>query len=145
MSDAKRMIIGSETDDTKKIELQSLGLKTVLPVAIYDASGNIISSFTLTTSGNTTLGNNTGAVMVAKAGTKAQLSTTSVTCKKVTVQALPSNTGSIWIGGSGVSAAGTSGYWLASTFSITLTVSDLNMVFIDADANAQGVSYIYEN
>lgn len=145
MSDTKRVIIGSETDDTKKIDLQTLGLKTVIPVAIYDSSGAIISSFSLTTTGNSTFGNNSGAVMVARAGTPVPLSSSSVVCKKVTIQALPTNGGNVWIGGSTVSAAGFNGYWMAPTFSITLTVANLNQVFLDSDANACGVSYIYEN
>lgn len=90
---------------------------------------------------NGTLGN--GSRTVTTAGTRVQLSLTSVSCKKVTIQALASNTGSIYIGGSTV--ASTNGYTIFATQSFTLTVSNLNLVYLDSSVNGEGVIYMYEN
>lgn len=43
MSDTKRVIIGSETDDTKKIDLKTNGLVVTVPVSLYDSSGSQIN------------------------------------------------------------------------------------------------------
>ncbi len=45
MADTKRIIIGSEISDERKIELDQLGAKYTVPVSLYDASGVIITSF----------------------------------------------------------------------------------------------------
>lgn len=49
MADTKRIIIGSEVNDDRKIELQQKGSMVILPVGIYDATGNQIVSFPITT------------------------------------------------------------------------------------------------
>ncbi len=38
-----RTIIGSESDDTRKIDLDKSNNKVTLPVSIYDSSGNQVS------------------------------------------------------------------------------------------------------
>ena len=43
MAETKRVIIGSETDDSKKIDLQTSGLINTVPVSLYDTSGNQIN------------------------------------------------------------------------------------------------------
>lgn len=43
MGDAKRVVIGSEIDDTKRVELDRAGSKVAVPVTIYDAGGNQVS------------------------------------------------------------------------------------------------------
>ena len=55
MSDTKRVIIGSESDDSLKLELQQLGSKVVAPVALYNSSGVIIDTFTAIISGTVTV------------------------------------------------------------------------------------------
>src|SRR3990167_232812 len=55
MSDTKRVIIGSEADDSLKLELQQLGSKVVAPVALYNSSGVIIDTFTAIISGTVTV------------------------------------------------------------------------------------------
>ena len=60
MADTKRVIIGSETDDTLKLNLDELGLidKVTLPVSIYDDSGAKVADFNIPSqyelAGNTT-------------------------------------------------------------------------------------------
>ena len=41
MSDSKRVIIGSEQNDDRKVELQVLGTTVVIPVAEIDSTGTI--------------------------------------------------------------------------------------------------------
>lgn len=45
MGDAKRIIIGSESNDDRKIELEDLnsGVKIVLPVSLFNAGGNLLN------------------------------------------------------------------------------------------------------
>lgn len=87
-----------------------------------------------------------GRRTVASAGTRVQLSTTSVPVKKVIIQALQSNTGFIAVGGSTVVAATGSerGYILLPFNSITLTVTNLNLIYLDSTVDGEGVSYTYE-
>lgn len=44
MADTKRVIIGSENDDTLKVDLIQVGSKVVLPVVLFDSSGNFTNS-----------------------------------------------------------------------------------------------------
>ncbi len=44
MSDTKRIVIGSETDDTRKVDLdKGTNNKITVPVTVYDSSGNQIN------------------------------------------------------------------------------------------------------
>jgi hypothetical protein len=76
---------------------------------------------------------------VTTAGTRVQLP--SVVCKEVTIIAKKSNTGSIYLGGSTVSST-VYGIEMDAKDSVTLKVANSNMLWIDASANAQGISYI---
>lgn len=40
---ATRIVLGSETDDTKHLELDRTNTKVSVPVSMYDASGNRVS------------------------------------------------------------------------------------------------------
>lgn len=91
--------------------------------------------------GNSTIGD--GSQNVTTAGTRVQLSSSSVACKKVHIQAKVGNTGSIYVGGSTV--ASTRGVELLPLATITLTVSNLNLVYLDSSVNGEGVIYTYEN
>lgn len=84
-----------------------------------------------------------GSKNVTTAGSRVQLSLTSVPCKKVNVQAKVANTGSIYIGGSTIAV--NRGIELLPLASILLTVSDLNLIYIDSSVNGEGVTYTYEN
>lgn len=91
--------------------------------------------------GHSTIGD--GSQTVTTAGTRVQLSASSVACKKVHIQAKSANTGSIYVGGSTIAAG--RGIELFATASVTLEVSNLNLVYIDSSANGDGVTYTYEN
>lgn len=91
--------------------------------------------------GNSTIGD--GSKNVTTAGSRVQLSASSVPVKKVTVQAKTANTQNIYVGGSTIAAG--RGIILLPFNSILLTPSDLNLVFIDSDVNGEGVTFTYEN
>jgi hypothetical protein len=62
-------------------------------------------------------------------------------CREVTIIGLSSNTGSIYVGGNDVSSS-TFGVELSAKDSITLTVNNTNLIWIDASVNGEGVSYV---
>lgn len=137
--DNKRFVIGSETNDDRKVELDSLGNKITLPVSLYDSAGSQITGISLPTS----VGD--GRTTVTTAGTRVALAS-STSCKKVTIQALATNTDVIVIGGSTVVAAeGTRrGIALTPFNSAVIQVDNLADISIDSVVSGEGVSYIYE-
>lgn len=139
--------IGKHNDD-KDVNLSTRGLINALTVEVVDASGNQVTSFgtdEVTLEGNTAVGD--GRQSVTTAGSRVQLSTSSVACKRVVVQALETNTGTVVVGGATVVAAAGSrqGYAIYPTQSVLLTVSNLNLIYLDSTANGDVVHYIYEN
>lgn len=82
---------------------------------------------------------NTGIQTVATAGTAAQLP--NVPCRRVIIIGLRTNTGYIYLGGSGVSSSAY-GAELAAKDSIELNVSNANLIYINSTINGEGVSYI---
>lgn len=131
------MIIGSEVNDDRKIELQKASALVILPVGVFDANGNQVTSF-----GGASTGLVNGAATVPKPGTAVRLSSTSIPTKRVTIQANAANAGALYYGGSNVSA--TNGLYLFPTQSATLNTSDLSNLFIDAGTAGDGIAYLYE-
>ena len=86
-----------------------------------------------------------GRQVVTTAGTRVQLSATSVKVKKVEITSLPSNTNAIAVGGSTVvAAAGTeTGKIIYAQDSITIYVDNLTKIYIDSIVSGHGVTYIY--
>lgn len=88
-----------------------------------------------------------GRKVVAAAGTAERLVAANTPCRRVTIQALPTNTGYIAIGDSTVvanTAGSVRGLSLSASNSVTLHVEDLYQLFVDAEVSAEGVSFIYE-
>lgn len=83
-----------------------------------------------------------GVTTVTTAGTRVTLAS-SQTVKSVTIKALSSNTGTIYVGNSGVSSS--NGFQLAAGDTISLDLANLNTVNIDASVNGEGVSYLGVN
>lgn len=81
---------------------------------------------------------------VTTAGTRVQLSTSSVPCKGVAITAEATNTGVIVVGGSTVVASPSTrrGTPLAAGDTCTLDIDNLNKVYLDATINGEGVTYI---
>jgi hypothetical protein len=84
-----------------------------------------------------------GVVTVTTPGTEVQLAANQA-CKMVTVVALPTNTGYIYVGNSAVSSS-SFGAKLAAGGYVTIPVSNLNLVYVDADRSGDGASYMGVN
>jgi len=95
--------------------------------------------------GSSTVGDGTRTVTTA--GTRVQLSASSVPCRKVLIQAHESNTGTIVVGGSTCVGAlnGRRGVALFATQSQVFEISDLNLLYLDSTADGDKVNYYYEN
>lgn len=85
-----------------------------------------------------------GRAVVSSAGTRVALST-STPIKEVTITAETDNTGVIVVGGTSCIAALATrrGTPLEAGDSITLGVSNLSLIYIDATVNGDGVTYSY--
>ncbi len=76
---------------------------------------------------------------VATAGTRVRLP--DYPCREVTIIARRLNTGSVFVGGADVSA-NVFGAELRANDSLTLTVSNTNLVYIDAAVAGEGISHV---
>ena len=87
-----------------------------------------------------------GTKTVTTAGTRVQLSATSVPCRRIWIQASSANTGVIVVGsGTCVAAEGTRrGLALWPTQGNFFNVDNLNLIYLDATANNQSVNFYYE-
>ena len=95
------------------------------------------------TEGNASVGDGTSLVTIA--GTKVQLP--DVDCKRVFIQALDDNVGTLVIGGvTVVAAVGTRrGMALYPSQGQWFNVSNLNLLYIDSTSNGDTISYYLEN
>ena len=86
-----------------------------------------------------------GNVTVTTSGTPVPLSVASVQAKRLDVTADYNNTGTIVIGGSGVvgPSVGRKGVPLPAGNTYTFYITDLSLVWADADTNGQKASYNY--
>lgn len=81
-----------------------------------------------------------GAIkLVPSQGARVQLP--SYPCSEVIIVAQRSNTGFIFVGGNDVTSA-VYGVSLASLESITLSVTNTNLIYLDATVDGDGVSYV---
>lgn len=86
----------------------------------------------------TILGNGKQTVMAS--GTRVQLASSTATTT-ITVRALSTNTGLIYVGNSSVASA--NGFQLSADDAISIDLNNLNKVYIDSSVNGEGVTYIY--
>lgn len=84
-----------------------------------------------------------GTATVTTAGTRVQLSATSVPCRYVIIIGNTGNTGKIYVGG--ITIATARGRPLNQEQSEKIDIDNLNKVYIDADNNSDGCSYTYVN
>ena len=109
-------------------------------------SGKITSAYRVETyHGIDSLGQ--GRKVVAAAGTAEQLTAEDTPCQKVEIQAELTNTGVVCIGGSGVVAAEATrkGIALEKKDTYCFEIDNLNKLYIDAEVNGEGVTYVYWN
>lgn len=118
-------------------------LVKALAVGVVDSNGSQIdlSGAALPTTIND------GRQTVTTAGTRVQLSTSSVSCKSVTITAETDNLDYIVVGGANVVASISTrrGTPIGPGESTTIEISNLNLVYLDAMANGEGVTYHYTN
>lgn len=81
-----------------------------------------------------------GAKNVTVAGTAEPIATSTATTT-ITVRALETNTGLIYVGPSTVDSS--SGFQLSASETVSIDLDNLNKVWIDADVNGEGVTFIY--
>jgi hypothetical protein len=87
-----------------------------------------------------------GTKTVTTAGTRVQLSASSVPCRRVWIQASSANTGVIVVGAVTCVAAeaGRRGRALWPTQGDWFDVDDLNLLYLDATVNNQSANFYYE-
>lgn len=104
-------------------------------------SGNVTNTGTFAVQNTpvnpTTIYNNKKTVTTA--GSRVALATTTA-IKSVTVKALASNTGLIYVGDSTVSS--TNGFQLSAGETVSMDIADLATVYIDSAVSLEGVSYL---
>lgn len=83
-----------------------------------------------------------GKTTVTTAGVRVVLAS-STSVKSITIKAATTNTGLIYVGNSTVSSS--NGFELASGDSISIDISNLNILYIDSSTNSQSVTYIAVN
>lgn len=83
-----------------------------------------------------------GSKTVTTAGTRVQLTSSNVPCRKVKVIALAANTGTIWVGGATV-ASGRGEPLVSQQSTDWIETTNVSNIYIDSTVNAEGVSYIY--
>jgi len=82
-----------------------------------------------------------GKDTITAAGTHEQMA--NVACKSVTIRALSTNTGIIYLGPDGVTAA--TGYQLSAGESVDIAIDNVNRIYIDASVTDEGVTYLAVN
>ena len=102
---------------------------TPLPITMGASSVNVASASTV----------GMGATSVPTAGTAVRLPAQVIL--GVTVRAMITNTGTIYVGGSGVTS--TNGFPLVAGESINLDVANLNAIYINASVNNDSIRYVW--
>jgi len=128
-------------------EINSLG--TVAGAITPNASPNALSvrNFGLVYNGTNWVEENArqsilvknGRNLVTTAGTRVQLASSTI-LNSITIKALATNTGVIYVGDSTVSS--TNGYQLSARETVTIAVTNANLVYLDATVSGEGVTWI---
>lgn len=79
-----------------------------------------------------------GVTTVTTAGTRVQVATNTI--RSITFKAPTTNTGIIYVGGSTVAAA--NGFPLSAGDTISMDITNSNLLYVDASANAQTVAWL---
>lgn len=105
---------------------------------LTQAQGTGFSTVSVNINAYTVVGN--GKTTVTTPGTAVQVASTTA-IGSITVKALASNAGKIYVGTSSVSSS--NGFQLAAGDSVSLDINDPSKVWLDADNAGEGVTYIY--
>ena len=129
---AKQPALGAAgTASTDVITVQGIASMTALKV-----DGSAVTQ-PVSIAAPTTIFN--GKTTVTTAGTRVTLAA-SQAVRSVTIKALPTNTGIIYVGNSSV--ASTNGLQLSASESVSMDISNLNTVNLDSSVNGEGVTYL---
>ena len=107
------------------IEQGGLNLTSATVISVNLNPGSIIGS---------------GKTLVTTAGSRVVLGS-SLAITSVTIRALSTNTGLIYVGSYIV--ASTNGFQLSSQETVSIDIDNINKVYIDSSVNLEGVTYIY--
>lgn len=100
----------------------------------------LVDAGTITVSGaKTSVGS--GQQNVTTAGTAVQLPSNA--CGSVVIKAKTTNTGNIFVGPSAVTSA--NGLILSPGESISMDITNTNLIYLNSAVNGEGVSYLYLN
>lgn len=83
----------------------------------------------------------TGKVTVTTAGTRVPLASVNTPTKTVTIRALSTNTGIIYVGD--VTVTSGNGFQLSKSESVSIDYHLLDTVYIDSSVNGEGITYIW--
>ena len=109
-------------------------------IRIQNATGGTVDFNSIGLSIPTVTGS--GKKTVTTSGTRVSLAS-SISVKSVTIKALVSNTGTIYVGNTTVSS--TNGFQLSANDSVSLEISDLSLINLDSSVSGEGVSYMWVN
>lgn len=104
-----------------------------------DVGSIIISSGNVTLTSPTFIGDDSQTVTTA--GTRVQLSSSTLPIKYVIITAKEANTGTIWVGGTTVASG--RGRPLVSLQSERFDIDFLTKIYIDSTVNGEGVTFTY--
>lgn len=148
--DSESLAVGANTVERERVQIAGHGDVEVQEVKAANPAGTEYGGIVRNIPYANTAGGN-GRKTVSTPGTQVVLGG-NVPCKKIIITALQANQNIVCVGFSGVVAGadqdggGTrTGIPLFPSNSITLEVSNLNLVYLDAVTAADGVSYSYLN
>ncbi len=130
-----QLAVISDASSEKRVGVVDLTTRDALAIAVVDGNGDQITSFQpapLSTIYN-------GRKVVTTAGTRVTLAS-SQAVSSVTIKALSTNTGKIYVGDGSV--ASTNGFQLAAGETISMDIANLATVNLDAAVNGEGVTYL---
>lgn len=119
------------------VEENHIGLTIAMARVLKNAFN--ATNDTLSITGNISSTLNHGGSDVVSAGTEVQLDNQE--CREVTIIAKDTNSGYIYIGGTGVTITNY-GVRLAPSDSFSIPINNVNLVYINADNDGEGVTYI---
>jgi hypothetical protein len=129
--------IGTTDQTARDWSLDLAKLDVALSTRALESGGNLASLLTALNTPTSGGGSN-----ISVGTTAVQLSATSVPCRSVSLKSAKANTGKVYVGfTSGITTS--SGFELNSQESVTIAVSNLNKIYLIADAASQDVRYIY--
>lgn len=144
----QEVVAGFDGVNVQVVKTDSAGVLQVQPAAVVPVSDNggsltVDGTVSVSSAGDVASSLSNGRKTVAVAGTAVALGPSGA-CAWVTVTALPTNTGLVHVGGSGVLATPGSetGVPLAARESVTVPVTNVASVFVDARVAGEGVTYL---